>query len=417
MNPRHYVDLKETSRDLQPTYYFMINCLLYSRMETGLVSNQDFYDEDVNVYLAHLLHSFINPEYVEQSKKFLSKYDTDVFRRLSNSTDARLKYSDLQDQRRFPAGLDRDLRQPDDPGGERSGISRAKRRTSAAARPTTTSPTRTASRCTGRTPGVSEVLEKLSVGFEKYIRILSHMRGEYLDLVQRLSSGEVYHLERSIDEHSQQELLRVKQDELLELYSAWKSEPSKGDRGEPRAGGQRDPAAQSIVQVRTPEAIVQSRGSGPSARFAGAHSLSADLVVRRFLGDRHVVRVALASPALLIAHEAASGCAAPRCRGRRSSPFPARRPADHLEHRGRQRTLERHAALDALGHELRELVRALLEVALAAALAGGSSPRASPCRGRPCTSGLRAARPRPGSPRCRRTGCRSSPSARRRRSP
>src|SRR5204862_3987289 len=92
MNPRHYVDLKETDRNLQPTYYFMINCLLYSRMETGLVSNQDFYDEDVNVYLAHLLHSFINPEYVEQSKKFLSKYDTDVFRRLSNSTDSRLKY-------------------------------------------------------------------------------------------------------------------------------------------------------------------------------------------------------------------------------------------------------------------------------------------------------------------------------------
>src|SRR5215471_7746915 len=78
MNPRSYVDLKESNRALEPTYYFMINCLLYSRMETGLVSNQDFYDEDVNVYLAHLLHSFINPEYVEQSKKFLSKYDTDV---------------------------------------------------------------------------------------------------------------------------------------------------------------------------------------------------------------------------------------------------------------------------------------------------------------------------------------------------
>src|SRR5258707_12725930 len=92
MNPRNYFDLKETSRDLQPTYYFMINCLLYSRMETGLVSNQDFYDEDVNVYLAHLLHSFINPEYVEQSKRFLSKYDTDVFRRLASSSDSRLKY-------------------------------------------------------------------------------------------------------------------------------------------------------------------------------------------------------------------------------------------------------------------------------------------------------------------------------------
>src|SRR5215471_13090593 len=62
MNPRSYVDLKESNRALEPTYYFMINCLLYSRMETGLVSNQDF-------------------------------YDADVFRRLQNSTDARLKYA------------------------------------------------------------------------------------------------------------------------------------------------------------------------------------------------------------------------------------------------------------------------------------------------------------------------------------
>ena len=73
--------------------------------------------------------------------------------------------------------------------------------------------------------GVSEVLEKLSTGFEKYLRILSHMRGEYLDLMKRFSNGEVYHLERSIDEQSQQELLRVKQDELLELYSVWREKP------------------------------------------------------------------------------------------------------------------------------------------------------------------------------------------------
>jgi hypothetical protein len=52
------------------------------------------------------------------------------------------------------------------------------------------------------------------------------MRGEYLDLMSRLSNGEVYHLERSINEQSRQELLRIKQDELLELYSAWKAEPS-----------------------------------------------------------------------------------------------------------------------------------------------------------------------------------------------
>ena len=225
MNPRHYIDLKENTRDLQPTYYFMINCLLYSRMETGLVSNQEFYDEDVNVYLAHLLHSFINPEYVEQSRKFLSKYDTDVFHRLSHSSDARLKYQIYKTNADFLLVSIGIFDNPGVPAGqkklqpsEETYIGRGKTYYHFAYTYSQQMPR--------RHQGVAEVLEKLSVGFEKYIRILSHMRGEYLDLVKRLSSGEVYHLERSVDEHQQQELLRVKQDELLELYAAWKNEPT-----------------------------------------------------------------------------------------------------------------------------------------------------------------------------------------------
>jgi hypothetical protein len=195
-------------------------------METGLVSNQDFYDEDVNVYLAHLLHSFINPEYVEQSKKFLSKYDSDVFRRMSSSTDARLKYLIYKTNADFllvsigifdnPHSGEAHSRklQP----SEEAYIGRGKTYYHFAYS--------YAQQVHRKNAGVSEVLEKLSVGFDKYIKILSHMRGEYLDLMRRLSSGEVYHLERSVDEHQQQELLRVKQDELLELYSLWRNEPT-----------------------------------------------------------------------------------------------------------------------------------------------------------------------------------------------
>ncbi len=226
MNPRHYVDLKDTSRELQPTYYFMINCLLYSRVETGLVSNQDFYDEDVNVYLAHLLHSFINPDYVEQSRKFLSRYDTDVFHRLSNCTDARLKYRIYKTNADFllvsigifdnPMAAEghRNKMQP----SEEAYIGRGKTYYHFAYS--------YGQQVHRKNAGVSEVLEKLSVGFDKYLRILSHMRGEYLDLMTRLSRGEVYHLERSVDEQQQQELLRLKQDELLELYTRWKDSPS-----------------------------------------------------------------------------------------------------------------------------------------------------------------------------------------------
>ena len=228
MNPRNYVDLKEGGRNLQPTYYFMINCLLYSRMETGLVSNQDFYDEDVNVYLAHLLHSFINPDYVEQSKKYLSKYDADVFKRLASSTDARLKYSIYKTNADFLlvsigifdnpiAPTATPLRTQPAPA-EEAYIGRGKTYYHFAY---------TYAQQVHRTnQGVSEVLEKLSVGFEKYIKILSHMRGEYLDLVQRFSEGEVYHLERAVDESARQDRIKAKQDQLLELYSQWQKAPT-----------------------------------------------------------------------------------------------------------------------------------------------------------------------------------------------
>jgi len=227
MNPRNYVDLKEGGRNLQPTYYFMINCLLYSRMETGLVSNQDFYDEDVNVYLAHLLHSFINPEYVEQSKKYLSKYDADVFKRLANSTDARLKYAIYKTNADFllvsigifdnpvaPTAVPARKAAP----AEEAYIGRGKTYYHFAYT--------YSQQIHRKNQGVSEVLEKLSVGFDKYIKILSHMRGEYLDLVQRFSEGEVYHLERAVDESARQEILKAKQDQLLELYSQWQVAPS-----------------------------------------------------------------------------------------------------------------------------------------------------------------------------------------------
>ena len=226
MNPRTYVDLKEAGRRPEPTYYFMINCLLYSRMETGLVSNQDFYDEDVNVYLAHLLHSFLNPEFVEQSKKYLSKYDTDVFRRLQTSTGARLKYAIYKTNADFllvsigifdqPANAEQstEVLKP----AEEAYVGRAKTYYHFAYT--------YSQQIHRRNAGISEVLEKLSVGFEKYLKILSHMRGEYLDLGSRFSEGEVFHLERTVNEAEKQEKIKAKQDQLLELYSTWRKEPS-----------------------------------------------------------------------------------------------------------------------------------------------------------------------------------------------
>jgi hypothetical protein len=72
-----------------------------------------------------------------------------------------------------------------------------------------------------RTTGISEVLEKLSRGFERYVEILSHMRGEYFNILDRLSTGEIYHLEREIDTAQASQELKALQDKFLDKYSEY----------------------------------------------------------------------------------------------------------------------------------------------------------------------------------------------------
>ncbi len=226
-----YTEIQGTSRDLKPTYYFMMKCLLYSRMETGLVSNKDYYDEDVNVYIAHLLNSFIKPDYFQHAAKYLSKYDSEVFSRLADSKDARLKYTLYKTNADFllvslgifdnPQGSD--LRKPVPLATKSKQILRADEEAYIGRGKTYYRFAYSYSQQIHNPhAAITEVLEKLSVGFEKYLRILAHMRGEYFNLLDRLSRGEIYHLERTVNESKRNQELREIQDRFLDLYIDWK---------------------------------------------------------------------------------------------------------------------------------------------------------------------------------------------------
>jgi hypothetical protein len=227
----NYIDLGSPRRESRPTYHFMMKCLLYSRMETGLVSNQDFYDEDVNVYIAHLLNSFIDPQYIERASRYLSKYDTEVFGRLADSKDARLKYTLYKTNADF---LLVSLGVFDNPAAadpiSRAQVVAPQRRIFAPSEEAYIGRGKTyyrfaytySERLHSPRAAITEVLEKLSIGFEKYLRILTHMRGEYLNLLDRLSRGEVYHLERSVDDGQKADDAHALQDRFLDLFLEWK---------------------------------------------------------------------------------------------------------------------------------------------------------------------------------------------------
>lgn len=212
----------DTKREIEPTFFFMLNCLLYSRLEKGFPSNQDFYDEDVNVYLANLLCSFMKPEYHKRARAYLSPYDTTLFEKIEHSTDARLKYTIYKTNADFlliSIGIfdNGATRRPDTAqlfrNSEEAYMGRGKAYYHFAYTYSQSMFKKSA--------GIAEILEKLSKGFERYAEILSHMRGEYFNILDRLSKGEIYHLERSVDQAKASRELRALQDEFLDVYSEY----------------------------------------------------------------------------------------------------------------------------------------------------------------------------------------------------
>jgi hypothetical protein len=217
-----YFDLKEKHKE--PTFFFMLNCLLLTRVQNDLDAGDDRFEEEVNVYLANLLTAFSNPLYIESLKPYLSDHDVEVFTRLGNSNDARLKYTiykanadfllfsigvfDSAGERSVPLG-------PEFKHGHQGQMGKGQTYYHFAFSYSKRVPE------IGET--VSDVLEQLSKGFEKYVTILTYVRGEYFDIVKRLSDGEIYHLMRSVEATGRKIQLERKQNEFLDAYLDWKN--------------------------------------------------------------------------------------------------------------------------------------------------------------------------------------------------
>ena len=83
--PYHILGTSERDDSLS----YLIDCLLRSRIETGEETSDD---EDVNVYLSTLLHSFLDRTFYVKYGEFLSFYNIDVFQWAEGSADLRTKY-------------------------------------------------------------------------------------------------------------------------------------------------------------------------------------------------------------------------------------------------------------------------------------------------------------------------------------
>src|ERR1700730_2640883 len=104
-------------------------------------------------------------------------------------------------------------------------------------------------------------------------------------------------------------------------------------------------------------------GLGAAPSLAATTSRSGDAIIRRLLGDAHVMHMTLAHARGSDAHEARTcshllDAGAARVAHRRAQ------AAGELIENGNEAALVGHAAFDALGHQLLESVGVVLEVAI-----------------------------------------------------
>jgi hypothetical protein len=219
MDIKRYINTAKKQGEAEPVVSFVMDSLLNSRIATGLESNTDVYDEDVNVYLALLLSSLVDAKYHSWMNQYVSAYESDIYEKLQYTRDQYVKFITYKvnaDYLLLSQGIfdvPRSLLSNVDTRN-RDAMLRGKAYYQIAG--ALTRQMREDRRA------LADVLLKLSEGYEKYLVILSYMRGEYLNIVKEFTPGEMFHLNREIDGVAREEALREKRDAFLDQYNAWK---------------------------------------------------------------------------------------------------------------------------------------------------------------------------------------------------
>ena len=224
MQDADYIDLQNGERE--PLFFFMLNAYLCSRLDIEQESDED---EEVNVYIAHLLHSLVDGTFYTENAEVLADAPYDVFAKVEERASDRHKlkvYRTNADHRLVAYGLF-------DGFGNHQGLYRKSTTPQECYLEQAQQYYGWAACFSERLPrhqGLACALHKLARDFEMYQSVLSHMGATYFGLMSRLSPGEIFHLERQAHEAAKPVLREGALDQMLDAYGQWCREPNAESR-------------------------------------------------------------------------------------------------------------------------------------------------------------------------------------------
>lgn len=211
-----YFDIPKQERECSIS--FLLNAILKSRDACHLPSNQGRFDEDVNIYLAHLLFAASLSDYENAIQRYLSKNISDMKELIDRNEDRIVRYFIYKvnaDHLMIHLGIFQDLDSGRDKFSktQQQFISMAKNYYGQAA---------TYNRkIYRRETAVGSVLEKLSDGFQKYQTILRFARKDFFHFSNKFQDEPFQQFCSELDQYEKEIKLNQAIDQFLDSYANW----------------------------------------------------------------------------------------------------------------------------------------------------------------------------------------------------
>ena len=216
--PHLFFDVDKQERD--SAIRLLLGTILRSRIDLGVNRSIEECDEDVNVYLAHLLFAITLPEYHELAEPYLSTESGDVLRWVKATEDRTIRYFIFKvnaDHLLVHLAIFDDL-------GERPwrGIfRRSKKHFAELAKLYYEQASNYHARIYRKRTGVGDVLEKLARHFNLYSEVLRTVRRDYLHFVTRFRDEAFDRFLTELNRFEWESAKKQKMDHFLDLYSQW----------------------------------------------------------------------------------------------------------------------------------------------------------------------------------------------------
>jgi hypothetical protein len=219
-----YLYFSLSSEDRESAIYFLLESILKAKDQSHGLTRTLAFDEDVNIYLAHLLFAISLPEYHDMADPFLSTNTQEVFEWVRETEDPMLRYFI------FKVNADHLLVQstifnPDPFMAKRFSLKKDAKEETNEERLAAILYYNQASRCHAgvydKRTGVGEVLGKIAGQFDVYRHVLAGVKEDYFKFIECFRDQAFQHFLMKMGAYEKAHLQEIKMEKFLEVYKQW----------------------------------------------------------------------------------------------------------------------------------------------------------------------------------------------------